>query len=100
LHYTKKSIVAIRITGETARWLMASAAFAVGSVTASAAQETLYRLIGSRADGRGSTKAYARNNTGRIVGWMESGADRHGAHWHVDTTTDLHGTVYSALAHP
>jgi probable HAF family extracellular repeat protein len=31
---------------------------------------------------------------------MESGSDRHAAHWHVETTTDLHGTVHFALDHP
>jgi probable HAF family extracellular repeat protein len=88
------------MTGVSVRSLLISAAFVVAGATAATAQDTLYRLIELEADGSGSTKAYALNNTGQIVGWMESGSDRHAAHWHVETTTDLHGTVHFALEHP
>ena len=75
----------------------------VGAATSAVAQVDgpLYRMIElPAAETGGSTKAYALNNTGQIVGWMESGADRHGAHWHVEATTDLHGTVHFDLQHP
>ena len=90
----------MRMTGGSARLLLVSAAFAVASAVSASAQDTLYRLIELRAEESGSTKAYALNNTGQIVGWMDSGSNRHGAHWHVETTTDLHGTVHFALEHP
>jgi probable HAF family extracellular repeat protein len=31
---------------------------------------------------------------------MESDANRHSAHWHIEVTTDLHGTVHFDLQHP
>ena len=90
----------MRLTGGSVRSVLISAALMVASATVAIAQDTVYQLIELEPDGSGSTKAYALNNTGQIVGWMESGSDRHAAHWHVETTTDLHGTVHFALEHP
>lgn len=90
----------MRTPGRKTRWFLISAAFVATNMAAATAQETLYRLIELWADGSGSTKAYALNDTGQIVGWMESDSSRHGAHWHVETATDLHGTVHLDLAHP
>ena len=73
---------------------------AVGVPAAAQNEDLMYRLIELPADGGGSSKAYALNNTGQVVGWVESGSDRHSAHWHVEVTTDLHGTVHFDLAHP
>ncbi len=90
----------MRITGHFPRLFSISLVFLVVAATSAAAQDTLYRLIELRADGGDSSKAYALNNTGQIVGWMEADSGRHSAHWHVETATDLHGTVHFALAHP
>ena len=81
---------------------MISVLITIAAAIPSAAQDsgTLYRLIELPADGGGSSKAYALNNTGQIVGWVESESDRHSAHWHVEVTTDLHGTVHFDLLHP
>ena len=65
------------------------------------AQDTLYRLFVLNAESSGDdAKAYAINNTGQVVGWMEDGGDRHGGHWFVEVATDLDGTVHFTLQHP
>jgi probable HAF family extracellular repeat protein len=64
------------------------------------AQDTLYRLYVLNAETAGNaTKAYAINNTGQVVGWMDAGGAHHAAHWFVDVTTDLNGMVHFALQH-
>ena len=68
--------------------------------SSASAQDTLYRLVELRAEDGGSSRAYAINNTGQVVGWMESGDAHHSALWHVETTTDLDGTVHFSLLHP
>lgn len=90
----------MRMIGTSARTWLVSAAVAVVGVGSAFAQDTLYELVELEAEDGGATKAYAINNTGQIVGWMESSSDRHAAHWHVETDTDLHGTVHFALVHP
>lgn len=64
------------------------------------AQDTLYRLFVLNSTEPGAqAKAYAINNTGQVVGWMSTGANRHAAHWFVEMTTDLDGTLHFALKH-
>lgn len=65
------------------------------------AQDTLYQLFVLNSTESGAqAKAYAVNNTGQVVGWMSVGANRHAAHWFVEMTTDLDGTVHFVLKHP
>jgi probable HAF family extracellular repeat protein len=93
----------MRISGTIVRLISVSILIAIAATPPAAAQsaDTMYRLIELRpGGGGGSTKAYALNNTGQIVGWMESDANRHSAHWHIEVTTDLHGTVHFELKHP
>ena len=92
----------MRMTAEFSRTFWGSVVVLLVSATPAAAQSggLMYRLVELPAEGSGSSKAYALNNTGQIVGWMDSGSDRHGAHWHVEVTTDLHGTVHFDLQHP
>ena len=59
-----------------------------------------YRLIELPAAGGGQSRAYALNNTGQIVGWVEAEGTRHSAVWHNRVTTDLHGVVHFVLLHP
>jgi probable HAF family extracellular repeat protein len=96
-------MLAMHSAGLPHRFLSITIVIALIAATPVAAQtgETVYRLIELRAEEGGSTKAYALNNTGQIIGWMESGeGSRHSAHWHVEVTTDLHGTVHFDLQHP
>ncbi len=61
----------------------------------------LYELIELRGESaEAQSRAYALNNTGQIVGWVEVEGARHAAHWHNRVTTDLHGTVHFELLHP
>jgi len=90
----------MRTLGRTTHIFLIAAAFLATNMTAATAQERLYRLIELQAADSGSTKAYALNNTGQVVGWMESDSNRHAGLWHVETTTDLHGTVHFDLEHP
>lgn len=86
------------------RMSLVSVGLAVGGVMPTVAQEqeydTLYRLIELPGEGGEPSKAYALNNTGQVIGWLEAGGSRHSAHWHIEVTTDLHGTVHFDLAHP
>jgi probable HAF family extracellular repeat protein len=59
-----------------------------------------YRLIELPAEGGGQSRAYSLNNTGQVVGWIETEDTRHPAHWHNRVTTDLHGVVHFVLLHP
>ena len=72
----------------------------IGLAITATAQDTLYQLVELQAQDGGSTKAYALNNTGQVVGWLEAGGNRHAAHWHVEVFTDLNGVVHFELAHP
>ncbi len=60
----------------------------------------MYELIELRAEADGQSRAYAVNNTGQVIGWIEAGEKRHSAQWHNRVTTDLHGTVHFDLQHP
>ncbi len=71
---------------------------AVGS--APAEMLDLYELIELDIDGATQTRAYAINDNGQVIGWAEIGENRHSAHWHNETGTDLHGTVHFQLQHP
>lgn len=83
------------------RSLIAAATLAlIAAPVAAQSNGPMYRLVELRADGGGSTKAYALNNTGQVVGWMNVGETRHAGHWHVDSASDLHGTVHFDLQHP
>lgn len=59
-----------------------------------------YQLLELTGGETGSTRAYAINNTGQVVGYIEVGDKKHSAHWHNRVTTDLHGTVHYDLQHP
>ncbi len=75
-------------------------AMALGlAATASGQTWTYYELIELESERGGGTKAYAVNNTGQIVGWLEDSGTRHSAHWHNYVTTDLHGLVHFELQH-
>ncbi len=65
-----------------------------------AGQQPLYRLIELTAPDGGETRAYAINDTGQIVGWIDLGDRRHAGHWNVDVTSDLNETVHFVLQHP
>lgn len=62
--------------------------------------EKRYQLIELRSQDGGSSRAYAVNDTGQIVGWIGEGSTIHSAHWQSRVVTDLHGTVHFELAHP
>jgi probable HAF family extracellular repeat protein len=83
---------------------MALLVTALATPTAAAADTGLvlmYELIELPAEEDGaSSHAYAVNNTGQIVGWVDSAGTRHAAHWHNRVTTDLQGTVHFDLLHP
>lgn len=74
-----------------------------GLAAAAQAQSGLvlrYQFLELEGGDTGSTRAYAINNTGQIVGYLEAEGKRHSAHWHNRVTTDLHGTVHYNLRHP
>jgi probable HAF family extracellular repeat protein len=60
----------------------------------------MYELTELTTEDGGSTRAYAVNNTGQIVGWADVSGTHHAAHWHNRVETDLHGLVHFALVHP
>ncbi len=60
----------------------------------------MYELIELQADNDAQSRAYAINNTGQAIGWIEVGELHHSAQWHNRVTTDLHGTVHFDLQHP
>lgn len=77
------------------------AAVVGGLVSPAAADQILvYELIELEAETGGATRAYALNNTGQIVGYVESEDEKHSAYWHNRVYTDLHGTVHFDLQHP
>ena len=61
---------------------------------------TMYQLIELRGEGDGSARAYAINNTGQIIGYVQAGDLKHSAYWHNRDFTDLHGMVHFDLRHP
>lgn len=60
----------------------------------------MYELIELKVEGGGQSRAYALNDTGQVIGWVQVEDTRHSAHWHNRVTTDLHGTVHFELEHP
>jgi len=90
----------MRINGQLIRLSTLLVAVALLGLRSASAQDAIYRLyVLNSSESGAASKAYALNNTGQIVGWMASGDDHHSAHWHVETTTDLHGTVHFSLQH-
>lgn len=59
-----------------------------------------YRLTELRTEQSTSSRAYAINNTGQIIGYVTVGAEHHAAYWHNGAATDLHATVHFDLTHP
>ena len=90
----------MRMTSTRPQRLMISILCVTGLAFTAAAQDTLYQLVELEGDDSGSTKAYALNNTGQVVGWVEVDGNRHAAHWHVEVYTDLNGVVHFELEHP
>jgi probable HAF family extracellular repeat protein len=86
------------------RWLVCGALLAIGLASEPVARADrpvrMYELIELKSSDEGSTRAYAINNVGQVVGWIQVDQNRHSAQWHNRVTTDLHGTVHFALQHP
>lgn len=80
--------------------LLALTAAATGAAQSSPDLVLMYEVTKLESESGGATKAYAVNNTGQIVGWVEQDDVRHSAQWHNRVTTDLHGTVHFSLLHP
>ena len=85
-------------------WRLVCAFCALATLTPVYAQDSglvlRYQLTELVIDGGGQTRAYAINNTGQIIGWVDVGEVRHSAHWHNEVATDLHGVVHFELLHP
>lgn len=79
---------------------------ALGSVPRAAAQEDtsnwipMYELLELPTTNDVAGRAYAVNDTGQVVGYVNSSTKRHSVHWLSEIYTDLHGTVHFNLAHP
>ncbi|MCK4341286.1 MAG: DUF3466 family protein [Phycisphaerae bacterium] len=86
------------------RWFGMCLAAAALATTATAQDGNglvlMYELTELVLDDGGQTRAYAVNDTGQVIGWVELGELRHSAHWHNEVATDLHGTVHFELKHP
>lgn len=59
-----------------------------------------YQLTELTVDDATQSRAYAINDTGQIIGWIDIDSTRRSAHWHNGVGTDLHGTVHFQLQHP
>jgi len=92
-------------SGRANRWLLAGLVLVWATPMPTGAQEAtnlvrMYELTELTADGATQSRAYALNNTGQIIGWIDVMETRHSAYWHNQSTTDLHDTVHFVLRHP
>ena len=82
-------------------WLsLAAVLILTGPAMAQSGLVRMYELTELVSPDGSPSKAYAINDTGQVIGWIEAGSNRHSAHWHNQITTDLHTTVHFELLHP
>ena len=85
------------------RWLtLAALALAALAAPRASAQNwvKMYRLTELRPESTGQSRAYAINNLGQVVGWVDADGKHHSAYWQNTERTDLHGVVHFQLLHP
>lgn len=57
-----------------------------------------FKLVVLPLSGGAASRAYGLNNSGQLVGWVNTGSTHHAAQWNSDIATDLHTGVHFALA--
>jgi probable HAF family extracellular repeat protein len=81
-------------------WLVAALVLAAVVAPAAGQLVTRYELTELTYSGATQSRAYALNDTGQVIGWIDVDNTRRTAHWHNGEGTDLHTTVHFQLQHP